>query len=93
MPTYEYECKKCSHGFEVFQSMSDNPITICPECGGEVRRIINGGGGIIFKGSGFYSTDKGSGSAPPVTKKSAPACAACPHSEGGKSPCAQKAAG
>ena len=58
MPTYEYECKKCSHRFEVFQSMSDAPIKKCPECGKEVRRLISGGAGVIFKGSGFYVTDK-----------------------------------
>ncbi len=59
MPTYEYECKSCSNTFEVFQSMSDAPIKVCPECGKEVRRIIFGGTGVIFKGSGFYVTDKG----------------------------------
>jgi len=58
MPTYEYECKSCSHSFEVFQSMSDPPLKICPECGKEVRRLIFGGTGVIFKGSGFYITDK-----------------------------------
>jgi putative FmdB family regulatory protein len=59
MPTYEYECKTCGHTFEAFQSMSDPVLKTCPECGKEVRRIINGGTGIIFKGSGFYVTDKG----------------------------------
>jgi len=58
MPTYEYECKNCSHRFEVFQSMSDKPIKKCPECGKEVRRLVSGGVGVIFKGSGFYVTDK-----------------------------------
>jgi len=58
MPTYEYECKSCSHTFEVFQSINDPPIKDCPECGKEVRRLIFGGTGVIFKGSGFYVTDK-----------------------------------
>ena len=58
MPTYEYECRECSHHFEAFQSMSDEPIKVCPECGKEVRRLILGGTGVIFKGSGFYVTDK-----------------------------------
>ena len=58
MPTYEYECKSCGHGFEVFQAMSDQPLKDCPECGKEVRRLIFGGTGVIFKGSGFYVTDK-----------------------------------
>ena len=57
MPTYEYECKKCEHRFEAFQSMSDDPLKTCPECKGEVRRLIGAGAGIIFKGSGFYVTD------------------------------------
>jgi putative FmdB family regulatory protein len=58
MPTYEYECKKCGNRFEVFQSMSDEPIKKCPECGKQVRRLVSGGAGVIFKGSGFYVTDK-----------------------------------
>ena len=58
MPTYEYECKKCSYNFEVFQSMSDEPVKSCPQCGDEVRRLIFGGAGVIFRGSGFYVTDK-----------------------------------
>ncbi|MDR1444442.1 MAG: zinc ribbon domain-containing protein [Treponema sp.] len=62
MPTYEYECKTCGHTFEVFQNMSDEPVKVCPQCGKEVRRLINGGTGIIFKGSGFYVTDKNKGS-------------------------------
>ncbi|MDR1072389.1 MAG: zinc ribbon domain-containing protein [Treponema sp.] len=57
MPTYEYECKSCRHSFEVFQSMKDEPLKICPECGKEIRRLITGGSGVIFKGSGFYITD------------------------------------
>ncbi|MDR0289683.1 MAG: zinc ribbon domain-containing protein [Treponema sp.] len=61
MPTYEYECKECGHSFEVFQSMSDEPLKVCTKCGSEVRRLICGGAGVIFKGSGFYVTDKASG--------------------------------
>ncbi len=57
MPTYDYECTRCSHRFDVFQNMTDDPIKTCPECSGPVRRLIGGGIGIIFKGSGFYSTD------------------------------------
>jgi putative FmdB family regulatory protein len=58
MPTYGYECKSCGHTFDVFQNMSDAPLKVCPQCGRELRRLINGGTGIIFKGSGFYVTDK-----------------------------------
>ena len=57
MPTYEYECQKCSHHFEQFQSITAEPIQICPVCQGAVKRLIGRGGGIIFKGSGFYQTD------------------------------------
>jgi putative FmdB family regulatory protein len=57
MPTYEYECTKCGHTFEAFQSMKDEPLSSCPKCRGRVRRLIQGGIGIIFKGSGFYTTD------------------------------------
>ncbi|MDR1587031.1 MAG: zinc ribbon domain-containing protein [Treponema sp.] len=64
MPTYEYECKSCGHTFEVFQAMSDDPLRNCPKCGKEIRRLINGGTGVIFKGSGFYVTDKGKAAAP-----------------------------
>ena len=63
MPTYEYECKKCRHHFEVFQAMSDEPLHKCPKCGKELRRLIFGGAGVIFKGSGFYVTDKAAGMA------------------------------
>lgn len=57
MPTYEYECRECSYTFEAFQSINDAPIKTCPLCGGKVKRLIGGGSGIIFKGSGFYITD------------------------------------
>ncbi|UCB56897.1 MAG: hypothetical protein JSV30_06800 [Candidatus Omnitrophota bacterium] len=57
MPTYEYQCKKCAHKFDVFQQMSDEPLKNCPACGGELKRLLGSGSGIIFKGSGFYATD------------------------------------
>ncbi len=57
MPTYDYRCKKCSHQFEYFQSMKDEPLKTCPKCDGEVERLIGAGAGLIFKGSGFYITD------------------------------------
>ena len=57
MPTYEYECDKCGHRFELFQSMSEEPRKRCPKCRGKVRRLIGSGAGMIFKGSGFYTTD------------------------------------
>ncbi len=57
MPTYEYECTKCAHTFEKFQSMKDKPVQRCPECRHKVRKLLGTGAGIIFKGSGFYETD------------------------------------
>ena len=57
MPTYEYECQKCGHRFEVFQSIKEAPKKSCPRCRGRVKRLLGTGAGIIFKGSGFYSTD------------------------------------
>jgi putative FmdB family regulatory protein len=62
MPTYDYECTKCGHAFEAFQRMSDAPLSSCPRCRGRVRRLIGGGMGVIFKGSGFYTTDYRKGS-------------------------------
>jgi putative FmdB family regulatory protein len=56
MPTYEYECHSCRQRFEVKQSFSDEPVKVCPSCGGEVRRVLHAPG-IVFKGSGWYVTD------------------------------------
>jgi putative FmdB family regulatory protein len=58
MPTYEYACPECGNRFEKFQSMRDKPIRKCPKCGSlSVKKLIGGGAGLIFKGSGFYATD------------------------------------
>lgn len=57
MPTYVYECQRCGHRFEIMQSITDPPRQRCPECRGKVKRILMPGGGLIFKGSGFYITD------------------------------------
>jgi putative FmdB family regulatory protein len=58
MPTYEYHCDACEHNFEEFQSMSEEPLTKCPECRKrKLRRVYGPGAAIIFKGSGFYQTD------------------------------------
>ncbi len=89
MPNYDYECEKCKNRFEVFQSMNDAKLTACPVvgCGGTVKRLLGTGGGIIFKGSGFYQTDyrsssyqagakaEGAANAPPAA---APAAAPAP---------------
>ena len=73
MPTYEYECRKCGNHFERFQSIMAEPVKRCPKCHGSVHRVLSGGSGIIFKGSGFYETDykhKGASSASTVNTDS-----------------------
>lgn len=58
MPTYDYECQHCGHGFELFQQMSAAVKRKCPECGKpKLKRLIGTGAGVLFKGSGFYETD------------------------------------
>ena len=68
MPTYEYVCKSCGHIFEIVQSMKDDPLTECPECGGELRKVF-APPAIAFKGSGFYATDHGKKSRQPASGK------------------------
>jgi putative FmdB family regulatory protein len=70
MPTYEYACKKCDEHLEVVQSFKDEPLTVCPNCGGELRKVF-GSIGIAFKGSGFYKTDSRPGKKPSGESKSA----------------------
>jgi putative FmdB family regulatory protein len=58
MPTYDYECDACQYRFELFQGIKDAVKRKCPQCGKpKLRRLIGGGGGFLFKGSGFYATD------------------------------------
>ena len=64
MPTYQYACTACGHELEAVQSFSDDPLTTCPDCGGNLRKLF-GNVGVVFKGSGFYRNDSrssGSGS-------------------------------
>ena len=56
MPTYQYSCTSCGHFFEQFQSFSEDSLTVCPECQGQLRKVFNAVG-VVFKGSGFYRTD------------------------------------
>jgi len=65
MPTYEYECQQCHERVEAVQKFSDPTLTVCPLCGGELRKIFSAVG-IVFKGSGFYKNDS-RGSAPKTT--------------------------
>lgn len=79
MPTYQYACTACGHEFEVFQSFTEDSLTQCPECPGEVKKVFSAVG-VVFKGSGFYKTDSvksATASVPPA----APAPAATPKAE------------
>ncbi len=80
MPTYQYACTACNHEFEAFQSFTEDSLTRCPECQGEVKKVYSAVG-VVFKGSGFYKTDSATSStasvpvaaptpapAPPVAK-------------------------
>lgn len=71
MPIYYYRCDACANEFERKQRMADEPVRNCPECGGEVRRIIQPVG-VIFKGSGFYITDNRQVSSPTLTPPKEP---------------------
>ena len=69
MPTYAYACKDCHHAFETVQSFSDASLTVCPECGGTLRKKFNSVG-VVFKGGGFYRTDSRSSSSVPASSGS-----------------------
>ena len=85
MPTYGYQCKSCKHTFDAFQNMSDEPLKTCPKCNKEIRRLINGGTGVIFKGGGFYVTDKGGKGA--KAGKSADSSKEAPAGSQNRAPC------
>ena len=79
MPTYEYECQKCHHRYDLYQSIKAAPQKTCPQCKGRVKRLFSAGGGLIFKGSGFYVTDyRKPGYTEAAKKDSAPPPAAPP---------------
>jgi len=69
MPTYEYRCLSCGNEFEKFKKMSEQAHADCPECGAQAERLISGGAGLVFKGSGFYITDYRSDSYKEAAKK------------------------
>jgi putative FmdB family regulatory protein len=79
MPTYEYACQKCGHEFEQFQSMRDEPLKKCPKCKKQsLKRLVGGGAGLIFKGTGFYITDYKKKSGTPDAAPSKPSAPAAP---------------
>ena len=61
MPTYQYRCTMCDEDLEAVQKFTDAPLTVCPSCGGHLRKVFNAVG-VVFKGSGFYRTDSRNGS-------------------------------
>jgi putative FmdB family regulatory protein len=68
MPTYDYKCDNCNNTFEFFQSMKDEPMILCPECGHEtLRKLVSLPAGLIFKGTGFYLTDYAKKKTSPTT--------------------------
>ena len=93
MPTYEYVCQKCNHHFEMFQSMSDKPLGVCPKetCAlkkwgkGKVKKMIGAGAGLIFKGSGFYITDYRSEKYKEAAKKETSSSTPAASASGGES--------
>ncbi len=70
MPTYDYRCTGCGYQLELFQAMSAEPLKICPQCKGGLKRLIGTGAGPIFKGTGFYQTDYKNKSVNSSSKKS-----------------------
>lgn len=72
MPTYSYACRDCEHRFDIQQAFTDDALTVCPQCGGGLRKVFSAVG-VVFKGSGFYRTDSrssGSTSTPATTSSS-----------------------
>ena len=86
MPNYDYSCEKCGT-FELWQSIKDNALSACPQCGSKVERLISANVGFVLKGAGFYQNDyKNSGSSKAESKpteSSGPGCGAC----GSPDPC------
>ena len=86
MPTYQYTCTECGEPLEAVQKFTDAPLTVCPACGGRLRKVFSAVG-IVFKGSGFYRTDSRNGSS-----ATAPAAASSTSDSGSSNGSADKAA-
>ncbi len=71
LPTYEYACKECGEHTEAVQAFTDDPLTVCPNCGGPLRKVF-GNIGIAFKGSGFYKNDSRSSTSSSSTTAASP---------------------
>ena len=86
MPTYQYTCTECGEPLEAVQKFTDAPLTVCPACGGRLRKVFSAVG-IVFKGSGFYRTDSRNGSS-----ATAPAASSATSESGSSNGSADKAA-
>ena len=86
MPTYQYTCTECGEPLEAVQKFTDEPLTVCPACGGRLRKVFSAVG-IVFKGSGFYRTDSRNGSS-----ATAPAASSATSESGSSNGSADKAA-
>ena len=93
MPTYVYACKNCGHRFEQYQSFSEDSLTTCPECAQETLRKVFDSVGIVFKGSGFYSTDSATSGASTPSGTSTASSAESSSSSSGESPSSGAASG
>ncbi len=80
MPTYQYACTACGHEFELFQAFSEDAISICPLCQGEVRKVYSNVG-VVFKGSGFYKNDSRTSTTSTEKKSPTPAPTSAPKSD------------
>ena len=77
MPTYEYVCTACGERTDAVQKFTDDPLTVCPHCGGSLRKLFSSVG-VVFKGSGFYRTDSRGATSDTPKKDSAPAKESAP---------------
>ena len=90
MPTYSYRCTECGEAFDIQQAFTDDTLTVCPNCGGTLRKVFNTVG-VTFNGSGFYRTDsrakppsEGGSSSSESSSSSAPSAPAAPAKTGKK---------
>jgi putative FmdB family regulatory protein len=94
VPTYQYTCTECGQPHEAVQSFTDPALTVCPSCGGKLRKVFSGVG-VVFKGSGFYRTDSRAGTAKESSNGDKPAASPGkePAASPGKEPAAAGASG
>lgn len=92
MPTYAYRCTACDHAFDIHQTFDDAALTVCPECGGKLRKVF-GTLGVTFNGSGFYRTDSRAGAGSGGSASGGSASSGASSSGGGSSAAASSSSG